>query len=172
MLGASLRAGTLPRGGWTFLEVCGIMVAMAAIVVEDEQWPIVLVTFPSQLDDDDFTNYLGALAALRSRKAPYVIVFDIAKSQQLTPKQRKMQADYIKAEAQLRELFLKGVAFVAPTAIHRGILTAIFWLQKAPVQHQAFAKLGEAVAWARSTLKMSIAPRAGSGRFSTKDTVN
>ena len=148
------------------------MVTMATIVVEDTQWPVVVVTFPSQFDDGDIANYLAELAALRSRKTPYVIVVDIANSQQLTPKQRKMQADYIKEEAQLRELFLKGVAFVAPTAIHRGILTAIFWLQKSPVQHQAFAWLDDAMTWARSALRMSIAPSAGSGRFSAKNSAN
>jgi hypothetical protein len=125
---------------------------MARIVVESSQFPLVFVTFPPSISDDELLVYFDDLRALRVEQQDYVLVLDVSSSQALNPTHRKMQAEYIADEAKLPRLYLKAVAFVAPKAIQRGILTAIFWLQKPPMPQQAFSTITEATAWARGHL--------------------
>ncbi|MEN9581926.1 MAG: hypothetical protein RJA70_4935, partial [Pseudomonadota bacterium] len=45
-----------------------------------------------------------------------------------------------------------GSALVVPSAIARGIVTAVFWMTPPKFPHQAFAHRADALEWARNQL--------------------
>jgi hypothetical protein len=96
------------------------------------------------------TEHMRACAAEHRRT---ITIVDLAQADQAPAVQRQMQASWIaENEALLREVSL-GTAFVVPSALVRGALTAIFWLKRPPHEHALFATFDEAVDWALVALR-------------------
>ncbi len=117
--------------------------------------PIFMVVHEGQLTDQEFADYLAeterSLYGPESRKR--VLIQDARNAGQSPPTQRKMQAEWLKKhEARLRNIAL-GTAFVIDSALVRGILTAILWLQPLPMPHEVCGTIEEALDWADKRLK-------------------
>jgi glyoxylase-like metal-dependent hydrolase (beta-lactamase superfamily II) len=128
---------------------------MARILVDDTLWPIVRVKLPPEQTDDEMRLYLDELRALRERRQPYALIIDANDSRGFTASQRKLQAEYIESGVELTRRYLKAFAFVAESAIQRGMMTAIFWLRRPEWPHAFFATVEEAKEWARDKLAES-----------------
>src|SRR5512138_3237773 len=122
------------------------------VLVDDTSWPLVAIKFPSSLNDEEMTVYIGELKRLRERREAYAFVIDTSGSALPTARQRKLQADSIAEGNPLARRYLRGIAFIVDSPIRRGILTAIFWLTKPDWRYQIFYDSGEAVTWARAVL--------------------
>lgn len=120
---------------------------MARIVVDASTWPIARVTLPSSATDDEVRRYLDELRKLRERREPYALIVDANASKGFSATQRQMQADYVASGLPLSRRFLRAFAFVASSTMQRGMLTAIFWLNKPDWPHQTFRTVEEATAW-------------------------
>lgn len=125
---------------------------MTRIDVDSSKWPVVRVFLPLAATDDEVREYLDTLARLRSRMEPYALIVVAGKSLGFSSKQRQMQADYIASGLHLSRTYLKAFAFVAGSAMQRGMLTAIFWLRPPEWPHKVFSTLHDAEAWVRSLL--------------------
>ncbi len=123
---------------------------MGRIIVDVALWPLVCVTLPPAATDDEVREYLDALRVLRERREPYALIIDANASRGFTPKQRRLQADYIDSGIELSRRYLKAFAFVAASPVQRGMLTAVFWLIRPAWPHEVFRSMDEAKAWARS----------------------
>ena len=126
---------------------------MSGVRVSTDGWPLVLVTLPAAQSDDEVLAYFDELRACRARREPYAIVVDAAASRGFSAKQRRMQAQYVSEGLELSGMYLKGLAFIAPSELIRGMLTAIFWLQRPASPHRVFTTKEEAVAWARERVE-------------------
>ena len=95
-------------------------------------------------------EHMRACAAERRRT---VTIVDLAQADQAPAVQRKMQAAWVaENEALLREVSL-GTAFVVPSALVRGALTAIFWIKPPPHEYALCPSFDEAVDWALVVLR-------------------
>jgi len=129
--------------------------AVGRVTIDLSFMPIFMVVHEGVLTDREFKDYLrdvertlyGPDAKMR------VLVQDARTSGQVPAIQRKMQADWLKQhEARLRDLTL-GSAFVIDSALVRGLLTAILWLQPLPMPHEVCATIEGALDWADTKLK-------------------
>jgi hypothetical protein len=122
---------------------------MARIEVDTTLWPLVRVTLPPVVSDDEVSVYLDELRVLRERREPYALILDANQSSGFTAKQRQMQADYVRAGLGLSKRYMKAFAFVASSPWKRGMLTAIFWLSGTEWPHKVFSSFEQAKDWAR-----------------------
>ena len=130
---------------------------MAEISVDATQWPLVFVTLPAEAADEDVRRYLGQLRLLRERRQAYALVIDANRSRGFTAPQRQMQAEYIASGVELSRKYLKALAFVASSAMQRGMLTAVFWLRRPESPYRVFSTRTEAQAWATTMLAPAAA---------------
>lgn len=136
---------------------------MSRIDVDATHWPLVRVTLPAAVSDDDVLAYLEQLRALRERRQPYALIVDAIGSGGFTPRQRQMQGEYIRAGVELSKRYLKAFAFVSASPWKRAMLSAVFWVSGTEWPHSVFASVSEAEAWARSLLEPHAAPHPASG---------
>jgi hypothetical protein len=131
----------IPRGLRTF----------GGIRTESSDWPIVVTTFPeSRVSDADLQGMLNHLAELMrdadSRRERIFLITDITQMRQLTPaSQRKLTAEWMKQTFALGKTASVGAAHVTPSALLRGIITAVSWIQPPPNPSVCVATLEEAI---------------------------
>jgi hypothetical protein len=113
-------------------------VVFGGIRVASDDWPIVLTDFPSQsVPDDALRSVLAHLeAAMREalgRRERLFFITDITRMRQMTPaRQRQLTGEWMKTTAELAKASSVGHATVTPSAILRGIITAVYWIQPSP----------------------------------------
>jgi len=138
---------------------------MGAIQFDDTRFPLVVVTFNGTATDAEFSDYLARMSELVSRKQKNVTVFDARSSGVVPAIQRKRQADWIAANRQGLKEYSCGSAFVISSAVVRGALTAILWLQPIPVSHIVLGSVEEAERWAMQRLVTEgVSPPSWRGR--------
>jgi hypothetical protein len=125
---------------------------VGSIVIDDSRRPIIVVRFDGLVSDAEFERYLGELEAQLEPGQRVCTILDARLAGRAPPRQRKLQADWLARNAgRLRESSV-GSVFVITSALVRGVLTAIMWLQPMPVPHAVVATMDEAERWAESRL--------------------
>jgi hypothetical protein len=121
------------------------------IRVMARDWPIVLTEFPEKaVADPTLRSVFDHLEAMmieagRSKEKLFVIT-DIARMRHITPaRQRQLAADWMKRVVPLTRSATVGGATVAPSAILRGIFTAVHWLQPSPTPYFCVATRRQAM---------------------------
>lgn len=136
-----------------------------AIQIDQNFLPLIVIRYDGPTSDADFEAYLETLRLSMSepKAGPRVLLQDATLAYPITPKQRKRQADWMKEHAaQIARLTL-GCAFVIPSSLMRGVLTAIFWIQPLPCPHEISGTIPEALAWCSEKLNergLSLPPGA------------
>lgn len=124
--------------------------------VIDEFDPIRVLVQVSTTTDDNLREHLDAqlleMQTNRDRMRKTVVVIDASLGMRPTPVQRKMQADWINEHRELLAATCLGVAFVIPSPLVRGALTAIFWIAQMPIPHTVHGTLASAIEWAGGRL--------------------
>jgi hypothetical protein len=69
------------------------------------------------------------LEAARNREKVFVVT-DITRLKKSPPRQRHLTAEWMRRTEPLAQIASVGGATVAPSAILRGIITALYWLQR------------------------------------------
>jgi hypothetical protein len=106
------------------------------IRIETTDWPIILMVMPEhRLQDTDVQSAVMHLEQVMREcqrdKEKCVQVTDAAAMTQLPPaSQRKITGEWMRKTAQLQRDVSLGGANVTPSAIIRGIITAIHWFHK------------------------------------------
>lgn len=112
---------------------------------------LIVVTFVGEATDAEFDAYLEQMAKeLRATKEPTASILDGSRATGASARQREKQARWMKDNHDLLSTKSTGSAFVISSRIIRGILTAIFWVQKPPGPYVIVETMTEARAWARS----------------------
>ncbi len=148
------------------------MSSSKAIEVSFVRKPLIVVRFVGSPTDAEFREYLALLERNLqdsiARGATTAIAIDAtAQPNAISAAQRRTQADWIRSHYHSLATACVGTAFVAPTAILRGIITAVFWMQRLPYPYAVVATLSEAEAWCAGQLaatpKSMAPPRRISG---------
>ncbi len=127
---------------------------MGSIHVDDSNSPLVVVTFESAVDDEEFERYLARLDALWRHKMRRVLVVDATRAARTPATQRRRQADWMRVNEELLRSYAAGFAFVINSPLVRGALTAILWLQSLPSPFIVVSTLPEAERWALGQLQL------------------
>ena len=78
--------------------------------------------------------------------------------------QRRAFAEHLKRFEAHDVAYNQGSALIAPNAVVKGVLTAVFWLAPPKFPHQAFANEADAARWAQGRLDAQRArPSPGMG---------
>ena len=88
-----------------------------------------------------------------ARRQQTVTILDTTRSDSTSAAQRKKQADWLAKHKEDLRRYSLGTAFVIKSAMVRGVLTAIFWLQPMDRPHTIVATLSEAEGWAALKLR-------------------
>jgi hypothetical protein len=122
------------------------------LTVQSSDWPIIVTEFPeARVSDEELQGMLTHLEELmreaQARKEYLFIITDGTRIRQhLTASQRKLTADWITRTFGLARLAAAGAAHVAPSALLRGLITAISWFQPPPNPQFCVATREEAIA--------------------------
>jgi hypothetical protein len=123
----------------------------AGIGVLTGYWPILIVEFPEhRFGDEDNRALLEHLEALmndavRTGEKLYFIT-DLTLMREFAPaRQRQYTGQWIKRTTPLAQASSVGGAQVTPSAVLRGIITAIFWVQPPPTPAVCVATRSEAM---------------------------
>ena len=123
-----------------------------SIDVREDLAPIYFISFIGVPTDAQFDGYLEKLTRITMRLEPRALIYDASASGATPPSHRKKMAEWMKRyEAQVRAGTV-GTAFVLPSAIMRGVLTAILWVQPMACPHAVVATVAEAKAWCQARL--------------------
>ncbi len=126
--------------------------AMAAPSLDDSTWPIVVVTFGEAMSPDEAEGYFERLRGYMKRRERFAVVLDLRRASQVDAVRRKLHADFL-ASIDGIDRFVSAAAIVADDELHRGLLTAIFWMHKPRFPIERFEGLGEAMLWARDRVR-------------------
>jgi len=121
------------------------------------RWPIVIMRPPPQpMRDEDFLAYLTWMERhVTTRRIPYAVVNDARQAPPPSAHQRQMvSAQMARLDAYTRE-YCAGFAFVFDSALMRGIMTAIFWVNKPGYPTNVFGDVGSATEWCSTQLAMN-----------------
>jgi hypothetical protein len=137
--------------------VARIVREFGGIEVATSDWPIILMEIPEQrVADADLQAALAYIEQIlrecEKTGQKCAQVTDLTRMQHMPPaSQRKMSGEWVKATIELQKATSVGGANVTPSAILRGIITAIHWFQKPPTPVEFFATRNEAmlqvIAW-------------------------
>ncbi len=118
-----------------------------SIDIREDLAPLYIISFIGVPTDPQFDAYLEKLTRITMRLEARALIYDASGSHSSPPSHRKKMADWMRRyEAQIRTGTV-GTAFVLPSAITRGVLTAILWVQPMACPHHVVATLGEAKTW-------------------------
>jgi len=116
-----------------------------------------IVTFTGEVaDHENFPFYLDELDQMYDRKEKVGIIFDATKAVFPGLTYQKMQAQWLKDNAQKMTDFCVGTAYIIPNMLIRNVLKAIFTLQKQPVAFIVCKEAKEADAWLEARLKEAL----------------
>ena len=123
---------------------------MAPIHVDETKWPWVSVRYPASFNDEEWKKHSDALAALFQRRTKFVLLSDASLSPIPTATQRKFAAERISELRHDWSTYCMGMAFVSPSALVRGVMTAINWASPPPFPQRMFASVDQAEDWLRA----------------------
>lgn len=109
--------------------------------------PVVQVRFSGALEDAEMLRYLEDMDRVLQRREMYGAIFDARDVTSVSPKQRRIQADWLEKNESLLRDYAAGYAFVITSQLIRGVLTAILWLKPMPSEHVVVATVEEAERW-------------------------
>lgn len=121
--------------------------------------PIVTIHFPPVFSDKELAGALAAVERwlLEEVDAPFGFIVDMQRPLSINSVQRRMMAAAEARYAHVDLRFNAGQALVVPTAISRGIVTAISWVSPPVYPIQTFADMDSAKIWVQEELRLGIA---------------
>ncbi len=125
--------------------------AFGAIKLLTSYWPILVIEFPEKkFSDEDNRGLLAHLEELMndcSRTGEKLFfITDLTSMREFAPAvQRQYTGNWIKRTTNLARMTSVGGAQVTPSAVLRGIITAIFWIHPPPTPAVCVATRAEAM---------------------------
>ena len=120
--------------------------------IDISRLPLVRITWDGTVDDDAFRQYLETTADLIAAHPGTVLLHDARRAGAPSALQRRLQAEWMHAHEHTIRRNGRGTAFVIESALVRGALTAILWLQPLATEELVTASMDEALAWAEARI--------------------
>jgi hypothetical protein len=101
----------------------------------------------------DLANFRAALSEDLRVGRKTVVILDLRRSSALSPSQRWMTGVWMKEVAPLFESTTFGTVFIVQSALVRGVLSTLLWVQPKGTPYAIVAELDSAVLWAISCME-------------------
>jgi hypothetical protein len=142
---------------------------MAAIALDTSSWPLVVSTFPEAFEASELDAYLRRFRdEVHARQLPFVHLSDLSALGLSNELFRRKATRFMEEEAAASARWCRAAVHVVPSAIIRGALTAIFWIQRPTWVTAVVAYNEQARRWAhphveRATLDGQRGPQGRQG---------
>jgi hypothetical protein len=113
---------------------------------------VVIVQPPSPLSDRALDKILSELTQELAQRRRYCLVFDLRSAPLPSAVQRRKLSEHMGTHDSAIRAQVRGLAVVAPTAVQRGLVTAVFWVSPPPVEYHLCSELDDALRWAEARL--------------------
>lgn len=124
------------------------------IAMDREHWPLIRLAWPNgAVSEADMDAFMTHSQADLERKSVHCILHISSSVIGLSAPQRKQMADHIEQNKPKITQWTAGVAIVTPSAIIRGMITAVSWLTGTPCPQKTFASEVEARTWLAEAYK-------------------
>ena len=124
-----------------------------SIHMDRRRAPLIRVTLCGTVTDKAFERYLADSDQVIGASMPYVLFYDAAGEATISADQRRRQVAWIRRnDAALRKL-CHGAAFYFDSALTRGALTAVLWMEPLPFNHMIVSSRHEGLKWAEDRLR-------------------
>ncbi len=117
------------------------------VVINEDYLPLIIEEYEGAMTDEEAIWHRKFIAELLARKQRYAILYDFRNSTAESQEQRKIDAEFIKANKESLKQYAIGVAFVMPSPLVRIALNMLFFLSPLPMPHTTTKTVGEAVQW-------------------------
>ncbi len=140
---------------------------MAHIDIDENRWPIVIITLSGKESHKDIGDFLLKLEAYQSRDEDFCFVMDLREIHRLPQDARDQLISWLK-ETDLHQL--AGTAVVVSSSLMRVYLSSVIWIAKSRYRrkkwfkHKTVRSLSEAYEWSRDQLHLSRPRRPGDGK--------
>ncbi|MCA9575288.1 MAG: hypothetical protein R3B40_12140 [Polyangiales bacterium] len=126
-------------------------------------WPIVILTVREGAREADFNHLFQRYEReVFTRHERYVSITNLSMMDGVpNAHDRKQLAEWMGRHADYVGKWALGNSTVIRSAVVRGALTALYWVQKAPTAQTSHGTLREAVEWGLGTLDAAGMPRPG-----------
>lgn len=128
---------------------------MALINIDENRWPIVIITLSGNETENDVRDFLDKLEDFRTSDEEFCFVLDLREINRLSPKVRDVLISWLK-KADFHEL--AGTAIVVSSPLMRIYLSVGLWIsrmlhrQSVRYKHTTVESLSEAYEWSRKRL--------------------
>lgn len=130
------------------------MIGMGHPKILEEDWPVVVVEWPERADAEGIKLHFEEMVEMLGRRTgAYAVIVDASKARGLDADLRARTARGIEKLTEVSKGRIKAIAYVVPSALMRGIITAIHWLVRAPAPTATFSVRGDGLRWARERLE-------------------
>ena len=116
-----------------------------------------IFVFPARPSDADIEIFLQKNIELLERNTAHATIVDMSEVVQANPNQRKMAAAFVRENRAALQRLRICTAFVVPSPLNRGIVTAVMWLQRPPYKFTLVPTLRDAQAWVTATVQRASA---------------
>jgi hypothetical protein len=145
------------------------------IRVDTTDWPIVLIDFPAKHERSSLVAMLAHLETLlregEQEGDRSFVITDLSRIRSIPgADQRRYSAEWMQRTLELQKAATVGAANVAPSAVLRGIVTAVFWIRPPATPTAVVASREEAIARGVETLEaagVKLPPRLREVRSSS-----
>lgn len=115
---------------------------------ERDEWPLLVVRWPDgPVTDDSLERYLRESAGDLARRTVHCVLHDSQTAMGLSAAQRRRMAEHLEQHKEAIAQWTSGVAIVTPSAIVRGMITAVNWITGTPCPQRTFSTEREARSW-------------------------
>ena len=131
-------------------EYYGVAMATesSATPYTERRGDVVIASPPSEVTAASLDAFLGELQSNLDSGREYALVVDMTHTGSLSAKDRRRVSEHITANRERVRRTVRGIAIVTPSAVKRGIITAVFWLSPPPTEHRIFDNVNDAIRWA------------------------
>ena len=133
----------------------------AGIEIVEEYRPLMLVRFFGTASDPVFKNYLRRMEAWLDDPTPYAVILDAREAGSAPRHHQKWQGEWMKTHREALTKVALGTAFVISSPTIRFVLSAIFLVQRPPMDYIVVGSMSDAVDWsgrklARAGLRLPV----------------
>lgn len=125
-----------------------------AIVVDTRWSPILYIAYPRPFTADDWAQLIRQIDRHLDRNEPFGWINDGRSPHLPSAHNRATLAEHQKRRAGDYRRLVKGVSTVTSSALVKGIITAIEWLNPLPFPHQIHATVRDGERYVRGCLKL------------------
>ena len=127
--------------------------------MDESAWPLVRVRYHAKPTIEELDESLERLDAMYQRDGWRVLIIEVDAGVTLDAALRRRQADWMTRQRATIQRGCAGIAFVLPSRLLRGMLTAILWIQPLPAPHRVVGTTEEAETWCHA--RLAEATRSG-----------